>query len=76
MENKGWKIYSIIITTLFIMSWFFFVSMVMIGLHATEKETKCATEVCLDSDSYGFDSYLSICTCYVDNEVVNIKVID
>lgn len=71
MEKNGWKIFALILLTVFIVSLSFIGLLLYIGSQEIEKENICIYDVCVGYDSYTYAN--NICSCYEDHVVVYTK---
>jgi regulatory protein YycI of two-component signal transduction system YycFG len=64
-SNK-WKTTAIVFIILFILETVFLAYCFNVGNETINNDVKCSNEICynLDSNSYTYDSYNSLCKCY------------
>ena len=72
---NSWQVTAIIFITLFILETLFLGWMIVVGTQEINNENECAYEICYDYESYYYDTYTSVCACYVNGEVVEQVVL-
>ena len=74
---NGWKIFAIILLILLILETSIIGFLFYIGSNEIKKETTCSNLICAGDkyDAYFYDSYLSTCYCYKDDELVHTALI-
>ena len=78
---NGWKVTAIIFIILFVLETALLVWMFNLGTNSMQNENECAYDVCElgntypSYETYSYDDYSGICSCYVNHEVAKTKIL-
>lgn len=71
-----WKTVSIIFIVLFIAETIFIFYAWGLGNDMIKKESQCAINICGNKyDSFSYDEYMQVCSCYKDGQVLHQEII-
>jgi len=72
MEKTGWKTLAIVFISLFVLETIFGVWITSIGMNVINNEKECSNNICGEQiyDSYYYDEYKQVCTCFINHEPI------
>ena len=79
---NGWKVTAIIFIILFILETSLLVWAWNSGSQSIQNENECVYDVCElgnavpNYDTYSYDDYTGMCSCYLNHEVVKTKILE
>ena len=72
-----WKYAAIIIAILFVIETGIFLWLMKLGTDSINNEQICSTNICINTyqaETYYYDSYSHMCTCFVNHEITHSEV--
>jgi len=73
----NWKAIAIIFIVLFVVETGIIFWAYNKGVGMSKNKIICSNEICteVDADSFIYDDYMNVCSCYKNNEVIKTKVL-